>query len=375
MKNSTLDIREVVPRPIIMRPDPWTEKNDREHFVKDSAETILPAREQWSELLGLGECAAVDQILRRALLDPIEELTSSRGKRIRGQLVASTYRLLSGDIPDSVLAGKRCRLAAEAIEFIHAGSLIVDDIEDGSAVRRGRPALHLRYAMPIALNAGNWLYFWPFDLFKELALPKDQLLHIYESCHRTLLRAHFGQAIDLGAKIDTLAQKDVGSVCVASIRLKTGALMGFAALLGAVISACSGRVLSTLDDFGRDLGVALQMYDDLGNAIGKCEPSKRYEDLMLARPSWVWACAAANSPPRDYQEFLATVRRLPDSADLEVWLGEHDIIEQTRQSARKYLDLSFSALEDRLDASRAHWSRRAFDELRDLGEEIAVAYG
>ena len=83
--------------------------------------------------------------------------------------------------------------------------------------------------------------------------------------------------------------------------------MGFAALLGAVISASSGRVLSILDDFGRDLGVALQMFDDLGNAIGKCEPSKRYEDLTLARPSWVWACAAANSTPRDYQEFLAAV--------------------------------------------------------------------
>lgn len=375
MKNSTLDIREIVPPPIIMRPDPWTEKDDRGHSVKDSIETILPAREQWSELLGLEECAAVEQILQRALLDPIEELTSIRGKRIRGQLVTFSYHLLSGDIPASALAEKRCRLAAEAVEFIHAGSLIVDDIEDGSAVRRGRPALHLRYAMPIALNAGNWLYFWPFDLLKELALPKDQLLHIYESCHRTLLRAHFGQAIDLGAKINTLAQKDVGSVCAASIRLKTGALMGFAALLGAVISASSGRVLPILDDFGRDLGVALQMYDDLGNAIGKCEPSKRYEDLMLARPSWVWACAAANSTRRDYQEFLATVRRLPDSADLEAWLAAHDIIEQTRQSARKYLDRSFSALEKRLGAAGAHWSRRAFDELRDLGEEIAVAYG
>ena len=374
MKNSSLGISEIVPAPMIMRSDPWTEKDGPGHFLLDSAETILPARERWAELLGLEECRAVEQILQRALLDPIEELTSIRGKRIRGQLVAFSYRLLCGGLPDSVLAEKRCRLAAEAVEFIHAGSLIVDDIEDGSPVRRGRPALHLRYGMPIALNAGNWLYFWPFDLFKEIGVPKDRLLHIYESCHRTLLRAHLGQAIDLGAKIDALAQEDVVDVCVNSIRLKTGALMGFAALLGAVISASSGRVLSILDDFGRDLGVALQMYDDLGNAIGKCEPSKRYEDLTLSRPSWVWACAAVNSTPRDYQEFLAA-RRLPDHADLEAWLAEHDIIERTRQSARKYLDLSFSSLENRLGAAGAHWSRRAFDELRDLGEEIAVAYG
>ena len=84
---------------------------------------------------------------------------------------------------------------------------------------------------------------------------------------------------------------------------------------------------------------------------------------------------AASSTPRGYQEFLAAVRRLPDSDDLETWLADHDIIEQARQSAREYLDLSFSALEKRLGAAGAHWSRRAFDELRDLGEEIALAYG
>jgi hypothetical protein len=53
------------------------------------------------------------------------------------------------------------------VEFIHAGSLVVEDIEDGSRIRRGRVALHVRYGMPVALNAGNWLYFWPFELLKK----------------------------------------------------------------------------------------------------------------------------------------------------------------------------------------------------------------
>lgn len=375
MKHSTLNLRRVAPAPLILRADPWREENDRRKAPAARTETILPGREQWSELLGLDEVGAVETILRRALLNPIAELTSAQGKRIRGQLVSFSFRLLSGDRASSASSTKRCRLAAEAIELIHAGSLIVDDIEDGSAVRRGRPALHLRYPMPIALNAGNWLYFWPFDLLKRLAIPKDQLLHIYESCHRTLLRAHCGQAIDLGAKIDTLDQAQVTEICMASMRLKTGALMGFAALLGAAVAGMSNKFLTILDDFGRDLGVALQMFDDLGNALGTCEPAKRYEDLMLSRPSWVWACAAMHSSPADYQRFLTAVRRLPDNADLEAWMGEHDIVLKTRRSARNYLDLSFDALKDQLDATGARWSRRALDELRDLGEEITVAYG
>ena len=374
MKNSTLDLNHAAPTPLILRTDSWPENGDRRSIPAERAEAVLPERQQWSELLGVEEVGAVEKILHRALLDPVAELTSARGKRIRGQLVSFSYRLLSGERAPSAISTKRCRLAAEAIELIHAGSLIVDDIEDGSVVRRGRPALHLRYPMPIALNAGNWLYFWPFDLLKRLAMPKDQLLHIYESCHRTLLRAHFGQAIDLGAKIDGLDQAQVREICMASMRLTTGALMGFAALLGAAVAGASPGLTPILDDFGRDLGVALQMFDDLGNALGKCEPAKRYEDLMLSRPSWVWACAAMHSSPGDYQRFLAAVRRLPDNADLEAWMNEHDIIPQTRRSARNYLDLSFDALKERLGGTGARWSRRALDELRDLGEEITVAY-
>jgi geranylgeranyl pyrophosphate synthase len=374
MKNSPVDLSRIAPVPM---PNQHGERLEKYagRSAKEVGETILPGREQWARLLGLQDGGAVEEVLRRALLNPIDELISLRGKRIRGQLVGFSYRLLNGEMPFAVHGARRCRLAAEAIELIHAGSLIVDDIEDGSAARRGRAALHLRYPMPIALNAGNWLYFWPFELFKKMALSRDQLLLIYESCHLTLLRAHFGQAVDLGAKIHTLAQKDVADVCLASMRLKTGALMGFAALLGGVVAAASDKLLATLDDFGCDLGVTLQMFDDLGNVIGKGEPSKRYEDLMLARPSWVWACAAKQSTATDYRKFVAAVGRLPDVKDLEDWLAEHDIVEQTRQSARKYLDLSFSALENRLGAAGAAWSRHAFDELRGLGEEIAVAYG
>jgi geranylgeranyl pyrophosphate synthase len=353
---------------------PWREKNVC-RSDQEEAPAMLPRPEQWPELLDVDESRAAGQILQGALLAPVADLISVRGKRIRGQLVVFSYRLLSGETSPSDFSAARCRLASEAIELIHAGSLIVDDIEDGSPVRRGRPALHVRYPLPIALNAGNWLYFWPFELLKQLEFPKEQQLHIYEGCQRTLLRAHFGQAIDLGAKIDTLAQSQVKEVCLASMRLKTGTLMGFAAALGAAVAGAPHALSSILEGFGNDLGAALQMFDDLGNAIGHCEPAKRYEDLLLSRPSWVWACAAGMSDPRDYQEFIAAVKSLPDGTHLEAWLAEHALIQRVRQSARAYLDTSFATLESRLSAAGARWSRAALDEMRDLGEEIAVAYG
>ena len=328
-----------------------------------------------AELLGFDKAPAVESVLKRALLQPLTDLTTNPGKRIRAQLVLFGYRLLSGDRPPSPSAAKRCQICAEAIELIHAGSLVVDDIEDGSAMRRGRPALHVRYGIPVALNTGNWLYFWPFQLLKNLGLSDDDLLLVYESYHRTLLRAHFGQALDLGTRVDNLAQDSVAGVCLASMQLKTGALMGFAALLGGALADASERSLSIIDDFGRELGVALQMFDDLGNVIGMCEPSKRYEDLILSRPSWVWACAAQISTGGDYREFTAAAQKLPEAGELVAWMERHRLVQATRQSAHAHLVCCFENLKNRLSAEHVRWSARAFDELRALGEEIAVAYG
>jgi len=212
-------------------------------------------------------------------------------------------------------------------------------------------------------------------LLKDAGLAAEQLVSAYERYNRTLLRAHFGQALDLGAKMAQLPQRSVAEVCLAGMTLKTGALMGFAAALGGTVASTSRPVQALLEAFGVDLGVALQMYDDLGNVIGKCDPQKRYEDLSLARPSWVWACAANASDAYGYEGFLDAVAKLPDVARLESWIGAHDLVRIARAGARQQLDRAFERLEQGLRVSRTDWSARTFGELQQLGEEIAVAYG
>ena len=328
-----------------------------------------------AEMLGLAPSAAVESALRSALFDPMAALIHNPGKRLRAQLVTMIYRLFHDDRSVSFAAAKQCRDCAEVVELMHAGSLIVDDIEDGSQMRRGRPALHVQFGVPLALNAGNWLYFWPFELLKETGFPKDQMLITYQRYNRTLLRAHFGQALDLGAKLPQMPQDSVAEVCIADMTLKTGALMGFAAALGGTVAGESDHMLEALDTFGVDLGIALQMYDDLGNVIGKGDPQKRYEDLSLSRPSWAWACAANCTDAYEYESFLHAVAELPCIESLESWIASHDLIPSTRASARQYLDRAFDRLKQHLCESDIAWSSRAFNELRLLGEEIAVAYG
>lgn len=334
---------------ILKEPKQQNFRNNRERVGG-----IVPGNGDLAELLGLDDTSAIDDILRSALLDLVVEVTSSPGKRIRGQLVSLSYRLIT-DTPLSGIALKKCRWCAEVVELLHAGSLIIDDIEDGSAMRRGRPALHIQVGVPLALNAGNWLYFWGLEMLRMAKLPDDKIFQLYEHCHRTLLRAHFGQAVDLSTRIGTLSQCRVAAACLASMKLKTGALTGLATSLGGIIAGASPRVFSILDEFGQELGVALQMFNDLGNVIGKCDSSKRYEVLKLYRPSWVWACAADNSTPRHYKQFCAAFGRLPNAEELEVWMREHNLMQRVRASARNYLDAAFHRLEERLNSQKAHY--------------------
>lgn len=373
MKNTSLDESETMFAPT---PDLFSHRNGYGgggHGSKENGGSLLP-RDRLAELLGLDDMAPVEKILGAALLTPVAELISNPGKRVRGQLVPLCYRLASDESPPSIAAMRASRSFADAVEFIHAASLIVDDIEDGSSMRRGRPALHIQYGTPVALNAGNWLYFWPYELLKDAGLPADRLLFLYEHCHRTLLRAHFGQAIDLGVRINAIPQTQVADACIAAMKLKTGALMGFAAVLGGVVAGASEAGLAVLDEFGRDLGVSLQMFDDLGNVTGMREPSKRYEDFIAFRPSWVWACAANSTQPQEYARFGAAVAELPDATRLTAWLEEHDLLARARKAARGHLERAFAPIEERFCVNGGDGNRRAFKELRELGEEIATAY-
>jgi geranylgeranyl pyrophosphate synthase len=342
--------------------------------LEHGANGYVTEEEKLNDLLGLRSGAAVDDIIKVSLLNPVKYVTSNHGKRIRGKLVTLSYRLLGEGSTPSHAEAVQCGICAEVVELIHAGSLVVDDIEDGSMIRRGKPALHIRYGLPTALNAGNWLYFWPFQLIKALELPNRTALSVYEDYHRTLLRAHVGQAMDLGSGVDRLPQSRVPEVCLATMELKTGALMGFAMVLGAATAGATDAVTSLVDEFGRNLGIALQMFDDLGNVLGIREPAKKYEDLMLRRPSWAWGCAARTSSPQRYQQFVAAVEKLPDTGELEDWIDKHRLIQRMRDSARHRLECTFSHLKIGLESRHVRWSVRALDEIRELGKEIALAY-
>jgi geranylgeranyl pyrophosphate synthase len=251
-----------------------------------------------SALLGPESATLGGDIWNRALRAPVLEFVERPSKALRAGLLTRCFELAGGrgHCPDELRA---------IVEILHAGSLIIDDIEDASSSRRGRPALHALHGLPVALNAGNWMYFWALGLVQELPVGERVQLSLYRWVLRTLLRSHHGQGLDLTANVYELRQEDVPKVVLATAELKTGALMELSAVLGALAAEAAPQLVNEFARFGREVGVALQMLDDVGGLSSEKRCHKGHEDLLLGRPTWPWAWLCAELPGARHAELTA----------------------------------------------------------------------
>ena len=230
-----------------------------------------------------------DSLWERALLDPVREFLNRPGKGFRARLLATSWALACDDdrqMPASL---------PFVVELLHAGSLIVDDIQDGSQVRRGAPTLHRLYGIPLAINVGSWLYFWSLSLLGQLIIelvPAPVQAEILQRANRTMLYCHQGQALDLATPVHALPPADVPAAVSLSTSLKTGVLMEFAAFLGARAAGANSERSALIGRFGHQVGVGLQMLDDLGGVLSESRRHKAIEDMLLARLTWPWAWLA-----------------------------------------------------------------------------------
>ncbi|HET9960625.1 MAG TPA: polyprenyl synthetase family protein [Polyangiaceae bacterium] len=305
------------------------------------------------------------ELWQRALFGPLTDFLGRPGKEFRAHLVRLCWEL----------AGRRQPPPPELpllVEVLHAGSLIVDDIEDGSAYRRGGPALHVKYGVPIALNAANWLYFWPARLLSRLELPPATELALHRVIGRTLLACHEGQALDVATRVSELDQLHVPRVVRNTTLLKTGKLFELAASIGAIAGGAPSSTVRVLAEFGRELGAGLQMLDDLGGLTSQKRCHKGHEDLIQGRATWPWAWAAERLPRASYQRLLPLSREV---VAREVH-PEHLAIELVKAVGADAKQRVSQHLKDALNQlSRALEPSRAFDELSREISHLEASYG
>jgi geranylgeranyl pyrophosphate synthase len=299
------------------------------------------------------------RLLQRALFEPLREAASRPGKELRARLLELAHALVGGTRPPAPeLAG--------VVEALHLGSLIVDDIEDGSASRRGGPALHRLFGTPIALNVGNYLYFYAgAALLPSLDLHPRTELAVRKAVDRAVLGCHYGQALDLGVKVTELRRREVPDVVYGTTRLKTGSLMELAAELGALAGGAKPEHVTALRNLGSSVGVALQMLDDLSGITSERRCHKGHEDLLGGRASWPWAWLAERDDNVDYSR----LRSLLESV-VRRDLHPEVVAEQLRERIGAH---GRAAVKQKLDGIR-RFALDTFGASRTLsafGEELA----
>lgn len=329
------------------------------------SDSWLPQSKDFEGWLGLTESPDIQDLIAKTLLSPLAEFLSRPSKNFRSQLVELSYGLVGRETVPSEVVWE----AMKILEAIHAASLVVDDIQDNSEFRRGKPTLHRTHGMPVALNSANWLYFWPLEQIHQLNVPLEKQSKLMRACHKALVKAHSGQALDVGVSMSQVSQSRVRAICLASLELKTGALTALAMEVGAILGGAQALEESRLARFGCEFGIALQMFDDLGNLTEKSvyDP-KRFEDLKGQRPSWVWASAADSLSPEDYQAFVQHVLSLPNEEPLIEYLKSAVWLKRAKQQAFSFLDESLSAF------LKEDWKPQPKEELLRLSEKLKGSY-
>ena len=280
---------------------------------------------------------------RCAVLAPARCVLGERGKEFRARLTKVAWGLAGG-----ALATMPERLPW-IVEALHAGSMVIDDIQDESEQRRGQPTLHRMIGVPLAINTGNLLYCWALDLLGGLGLGPRIELELHRRATRTMLRCHQGQGLDLSVRICETPQHLVPSLVQTSTSLKAGELLELAALLGAVGAGADRERVAALATFGNELGVGLQMLDDLSGVLNPSRRHKAIEDLRLQRPTWNWAWMARDLDAAAFDAIQGRACRAESEAEIDAVLDA--IADHVRQEGKARVHAHLAAALGELHAS------------------------
>jgi farnesyl diphosphate synthase len=235
----------------------------------------------------LSDATVSDEIVRpKRLIEAMRYSSLGGGKRLRPFLVVESAAVFGVPREAALMAGA-------ALECIHCYSLIHDDLPamDNSDLRRGRPTLHKTYDDATAILAGDALLTIAFDIITRDAIHKDANVRLLLT--RALARASGVGGMAGGQILDLAGEGRFGdreAVDVARLQqMKTGALLRFGCIAGAILGQSSEREYQALDDYGKALGEAFQIADDLldveGDAAALGKPAGA--DAALGKTTFV----------------------------------------------------------------------------------------
>ncbi|KAI9203490.1 geranylgeranyl pyrophosphate synthase [Polychytrium aggregatum] len=209
--------------------------------------------------------------IEKDILEPFLYLWRQRGKEFRSKLMNAFDAWIH--VPPEKLAVIR-----DAIEMLHNSSLLIDDIQDNSDLRRGIPVAHKIYGVPLTINCANHVYF--LALQKLLQLNCAEIVKVFTE---ELLLLHRGQGMELYWRDSCICPSE--EEYLEMIGNKTGGLLRLAVKMMEIASGCKSDYVPLVDI----LGLHFQIRDDYINLHSKTYTENKgfAEDLTEGKFSFV----------------------------------------------------------------------------------------
>jgi len=276
------------------------------------------------------EMSEVDQVIRRrlnsevALINRISDyIISAGGKRIRPMLVLLFANALGFRGPE------RFELAA-TVEFIHTATLLHDDVVDESELRRGRATANALFGNAASVLVGDFLYSRAFQMM--VSVNRMRVLEVLADATNVIAE---GEVLQLMNMHDPdIAVEDYLRV----IRFKTAKLFEASARLGAVLSDAPAPIEDACAAYGRALGTAFQLVDDLLDYEGATAQLGKNvgDDLREGKPTLplLIAMARGNADERALVRHAIEEGEVDRLGDIIAIVRRTGALEATRQAAR-----------------------------------------
>ncbi|MDE1820657.1 MAG: polyprenyl synthetase family protein [Euryarchaeota archaeon] len=261
--------------------------------------------------------------------------TDSGGKRVRPLLISAVYRALGATETSKI------QPLAAAFQLIHTATLVHDDVIDRADLRRGKPSVPRAFGMPAAIVAGDYLFVRAFQLAARYS--PEVILRCGEACAELAQ----GEMMQENSRYDLTLGRDR---YLRIMSMKTASIVAAGVASSAMVSGAAREVVDGLEEYGRGVGVAFQIQDDLLDVYGDPDVTGKplFSDWKEGMPTLLSLDAHAALDGKERSEFerlfLARRKRPAELLRLKELTDRTDAHARSMADAEKWVESAIHGL-------------------------------
>lgn len=305
-------------------------------------------------------------VYENKLIQPIRQITDRGGKSWRSYATLACCDVVGGNSQKDI-----DWLALP--ELLHVGSLMVDDVQDKSGIRRGGPAAHILHGEALAINSGTAAYFIGQACIYHSDRTEAIKVQIYHWYFEAMRASHSGQALDIYG-LEYLMDEVIKNQSLALSlpkrvlgihRLKSATPASYLAKIGALLGGGSSEQINALGDFFDALGIAFQVIDDTLNLKGfKDNLKTKAEDLSAGKITYPVALAMSLLKQKDRSALWNIIKsktiEIEKLSEAILLLEKCNAIALSEAYAQKILEKAWRKLDPVIEDNMIKINLRAF---------------